>query len=158
MAIWLNLTDLENATSVQTVLACCDDGNVGAPDPAVLDSIIDRAEQEILSYLVGEYGPGPISPAVMTQLQADNFLKYCALDYAVAFMYDRHPEAVPTDRGNDIQARKKSAAEKMQRVMDARQRAPSVATPPANVGGIANPVVARIYVNGPGYRRNHGDY
>jgi hypothetical protein len=158
VAIWLDQADLENATSVQSVIACCDDTNVGVADPAIIASIIDRAEQEILSYLVGEYGPGPISATVMAQLEADNFLKYCALDYAVAFMYDRHPEAVPTDRGNDIQARKKSANEKMQRVMDARQRAPTVATPPANVGGVSTPVIDRVYISGPGARRNHGDY
>ncbi len=92
----------------------------------------------------------------LAQIGADPFLKYAAIEYAVAHMFDRHPEYVRNGKG-DRSERLQRADERMQRVLDARQRPPTVPIEPANVGGFARTEGPRIYSDGP-TRRHSGDY
>jgi hypothetical protein len=148
MSLWLTQTDLENATTVATVLGCFDDANTGTVSSTALDAVIDRAEQEVMSWLVAELGPPPITGAKLTQLQADTFLKYAAVEYAVYYMYDRAPETVRQSSG-DQDKRYQGAVKRMERILDARQRPPTVATPPANVGGVSFANLNRIFADAP---------
>ncbi len=156
-AIWLTQSDLENATAADLVAAAFDDQNSGGVNSVAIAAIIDRAEQEVMSWLVTELGPPPIPAPVMAQLAADTFLKYAAQDYAVAFMIDRHPEAFRSSR-EDVKARIDRADVRMQRVLDARQRPPTVATKPANVGGVVVDNAHRIYIDNADGTQNCGDY
>jgi hypothetical protein len=156
MGIWLQPIDVVRAVSLQTVIATCDDNNVGTYDIAVVNELIEEGEQELLSYLVGEYGPPPIPDVVMAQLAADRFLRSCALEYVKAQLFDRHPEAVRSTK--ERSDRFKRVDERLVRVLDARQRPTSVPTKPANVGGTENDGGPRLYADNSDGSKNSGDY
>src|SRR5580698_10349058 len=102
MGIWLSSQDLVNATSYAMLEACFSNGDSGgAPDQDQICGVIDRAETQVLSWLIPEYGPAPLSAALMAQFACDKALKYAALDYAVAYMLDKHPEYVRAKRQED---------------------------------------------------------
>jgi hypothetical protein len=154
--------DIVNFSSKAVVDACFDDGNGGNPqnNPAV-PAVIDRGEQEVLSWLGDELGPPPFNATILAQIGGDPFLKYAAIEYVMLYVYDRHPEYVRSGM-KDRAARKESADLRMQRVLDARQRPPTVPTPPANVGGVAVDRSHRIITTGPeggpGRGYHGGDY
>lgn len=156
-AIWLALADLQNAFSTAAITAIFDDQNTGTPNAQSVNMLIDEAEQEVMSWLVDELGPPPLSAALMTQLAADTFLKYAALDYARALVVDKHPEYFRS-KPEDVKARFKRADDRMERILDARQRPPTVPTKPANVGGVSVDNANRIYIDSPGGGLNSGDY
>ena len=82
----LSSTDLQNAISASTALALYDDGN-GTLNATALAENIDRAENELLSWIIASYGyPLP------TGFTVDPVLKYCALDFLIGFSIERHPE------------------------------------------------------------------
>lgn len=152
--------DLQNFTSPETVKAIFDDANTGTLNQVAIAAIIDRGEQEVLSWIVGEYGPPPFTTQVLADLGADPFLKYCALEYIVAHMFDRHPEYVRSG-GKERGDRFMRADERMKRVLDARQRPPTVPDKPANVGGVLVDNGPRMYIDSPGSppsNSNSGDY
>lgn len=155
--LWLSQADLEAATSKATVFACFNDDNAGSINDAALIKVLNRAEQQVLSWLVGEYGPGPFSSDRLADLGADTFLQSAALEYAIAYMFDRAPDYV-RQSGQDVEKRLKSCKEQMQRILDARQRPPTVKTKPANIGGAVVDNAARIYVDNADGTRNSGDY
>lgn len=136
-----------------------DDDQTGSPDEFAILEVIERAETQVLSWL-SEYGPPPFSTAVLQQLQADRFLKGCAIAYAVPYMLDRHPEYVRANRQADVETRLKRADTLMERVLQARQRPPTVATTPANVGGLSVDGAFRLYTDDPNGPPggNAGDY
>ena len=158
MAIWLCQADLENATSVRMVGACFDDDQANVINKDALNAVIDRAEQEVLSWLASEFGPPPLPADTLAGLGSDNFLKYAAVDYAVALMFDRHPEYVRANMKDDRAARMQAAKERMERVVDARQQPPTVVKRPANVGGVAVDGANRIYIPNADGTSNRGDY
>src|SRR3977135_2047091 len=89
--IWLEQADLTNVLSVSTFAAIFTDPATGSLNLDVIASVIQRAEQEVLSWLVDEYGPAiENSPG----LGADIFLKGCALEFALVFAFDRYPDYV----------------------------------------------------------------
>ncbi len=159
MGTWLNQADLENATTPTMVAAIFGDGNGGPLNEQAIAAVIDRGEQEVLSWLQ-EYGPPPFSAAVMAQLAADPFLKYAALDYTIAHMFDRHPEYPQGGTSaKERDMRFQRAKERMERVLAGRQRPPTVITKPANIGGAVYDGASRIYVDSPGQpASNSGDY
>ena len=67
--------DLENALNVATVRAIYDDGN-GIVNTAALMGCLDRAENELISWVVSEYG-WTMPPSATS----DDLMKYAALDY-----------------------------------------------------------------------------
>ena len=82
----LTATDLQNALSVAKVTALYDDGN-GLLNSAALTENIDRAEQELISWIIASYGY-PLPAAFATE----PILKYCALDFLIGFSIERMPE------------------------------------------------------------------
>lgn len=155
--IWLSATDLSQHAGEQALVAAFDDSGTGSADPVLVNAVISRAENEVLSWLVDEFGPPPIAAGTMAQLAADPFLKGAALEYAICWMYDRRPEYFRSSK-EDIAARVSRADLRMERVLNARQRAPTVSTPPANVGGVSVDNANRIYVDSGDGTQNSGDY
>lgn len=161
MALWLSRKTLESATNRKLVAASFADDETGAFQEDELCEVIERAEGEVLSWLAGEYGPVPFTPAMLAQFKADSFLKYCALDFGVAFMLEKHPEYV---RSSEMQSNRKTlydgATERMKRVKKAEQEPPKVPTSPANVGGVSVGSSANLYIDSPGGMPggNAGDY
>jgi len=153
----LTQSDLQNASSIETVKAVFDDNNTGQLNTAAIAAVIERGEQEVLSWLVDEYGPAPFDTETLTELGADPFLKTCPLEYAVAHMFDRHPEYVRSG-ASDRRDRFKRADDRMKRVLQSRQRPTTVQRPPANVGGVAIDGASRLYVDSPDGTKNSGDY
>lgn len=131
MGIYINDADLLAAISENVVNATADDDNNGTPDTAVLTYAIDAAEGEVDSYLLGFY-TYPLDPAT------DRLIRLSALDFAVAFLSERHPEYVRNRDSKMGEVRYKRAVERMLRIQAARQRLPDVAqaSKPKNVGGI----------------------
>lgn len=156
-AIWLAQSDLENATSVEDVLAIFDDTNSGAVNLAAIAQVINSAEQEVLSWLVGEYGPAPMSAQTLAELAADPFLKSAALEFAKWFMFDRKPEYVRSSPSSQTERWDRATA-RMERIANARQRPPTVVVKPANVGGIFHPGQQTIYTPNPDGTPNSGDF
>lgn len=157
--LWLQQTDLSQAISEQGMVVVFDDIGAGQPDPTLVQALITRAEQLTQSWLIDAFGPPPLSATVLAQIGADPFLKSCAIECALVLMLDRRPEYFRASTP-DIQARWKRWEGLMQRVLDARQRATTVATPPANVGGAVVDNANRLYVDSPGGPAggNAGDY
>lgn len=157
MALWLTQGDLENAMTIASVAAIFDDSNSGVLNEVAIASIISRAEGQVLSWMVAELGPAPFSDEVRTELGGDPMLKDAALQYAVIYSWDRDPAYVRAN-GKERVDRMAQAVALMQRILDARQRPPTVATPPANVGGVVVDGANRIYVDSPDGSTNSGDY
>jgi hypothetical protein len=156
--IWLCRQDLVDATSTDIVIACCDDTGDGEPESRGVKSLIARAEGKVLSYLVVQIGPPPLSEAIIAQLRKDPLLGGVALEFAIAFMFDKHPEYVRSNRKDDVDKRLNRAEAEMKRILDARQQPPTVAKRPANVGGVSVDNGPRAYVDSADGTRNNGDY
>lgn len=149
--IWLTAGDVENGINKATLLACFDDGG-GDFNAGALLAVISQAETEVLSWLP-EFGPPPFTQAQLAGLASDYFLRSAALEFAKYFVFDRHPEYVRS-QGKEQKERWDRAVKRMERVLDARQRPPTVNAPPANVGGTVTRGTHTIRLR-PGER---GDY
>lgn len=154
MSIWLDQTDLENAMSVATVAAIFDDANTGTLNTHAMNGVIERAEQEVLSWLVGQYGPNIQQDQ---DIATDMFLKGCSVEYAVAFAFDRHPEYVRAN-GKERGERFERAQSRMERVLQARQRVTTAPKIPLNVGGVTVDDSRRIIVSNSDGTYNSGDF
>ncbi len=152
--IWLEQTDLANNLSTATFSAIFDDPTTGVTNLDIVASVIERAEQEVLSWLVPEYGPDIQSAP---GLGADLFLKGCALEFAIVFAFDRYPEYIRAN-GKEREFRYARAEERMGRVMQSRQRPTSLPIKPANVGGAVVDNGPRIAVDSSNGQSNSGDY
>lgn len=146
--------DLENALSPQTVLALFDDNNDGTADPAPIAAVCARATARADSWLAGVYdGPFPLTgtlPAMYTEL---------ALEYAVAFSFERHPEYVRSFGEVPRAERWKRADEMGMRLQAAVLRMPDHSQKvPANVGTPAYDGASRIYVDSVDGTKNSGDF
>lgn len=157
MGVWLQKQDLIDAVSAATVTSCFDDSNTGVLNDSAIHAIIRRAEFEVMSYLIAEFGPPPFAGSVLSQLSDDDFLRGAALEYAVAYTFDRHPEYVRSN-GKERTDRMDRADKRMMRVQEARQRPPTVAKPPANVGGIVRDHGPRMIVDGRDGHGRSGDF
>ena len=65
-------------------------------------------------------------------------MRLSALDFAVAFLFERHPGTCETATPNRARSATKRGTERMYRIQQARQRLPdeSQVAKPKNVGGI----------------------
>lgn len=158
MSIWLSQADLEGAMSVATVAAIFDDQNTGTLNVAAMGLVIDRGEHEVLSWLIDEYGQDVLTNSTLqADLADDIFLKGCALEYTVAYAFDRHPEYVRAN-GRERGDRFKRAQERMERVLQSRQRPTSMPKVPANVGGFVVDNGPRLVVDSADGTSNAGDF
>jgi hypothetical protein len=145
--------DLENAISIATVLALYDDGN-GLVNQTALAANIVRGEQELLSFLVGEYG----ASGVPSDLANDPFLKSSALDFVTGFSVARRPEYSKQQGLGTKDSYFEMAKERALRIVAATQRATTVSEKPANVGGPVAEGGRRMYIPDASGRTNSGDF
>lgn len=148
---YISKTDLENRLTAATVAAIFTEPS-GTFNESALTAILEDAEAEVDSYLVGQY-PKPLPN------DADRLLKKVALDFAVVFAFQRHPEyprMYGDGRGNDDRLAQAHAA--MARVVEATQRLPDTSAKPANVGGSAYVTGPRMVIDGQTGENNGGDF
>jgi hypothetical protein len=148
--------DLENALSPSTILAIFEDQNTGAVNTTALNDICARATARVDSWIAAVYdGPFPI-----TQSPVPAMCKELALEYGVAFCFERHPEYVRTFGELPRAERWKRADELGLRLQKAVQRMPDyTAQPkPRNVGGIVYDSGPRTIVDSADGTRNGGDF
>lgn len=128
---YISDADLLAAIGIDPLLATSDDTNAGVPSDAVLQLVIDSAEGEVDSYLVG-FQAYPIVDG------EDRLIRLSALDFAVAFLFERHPEYVRNRDNKQGEVRYQRAVERMFRIQQARQRLPdeNANSAPKNVGAI----------------------
>lgn len=155
--LYVTQEDLENALSPPTVTALFDDAGLGVPSVGALTGVLERASRRVDSYLARVYvGPFPV-----TQTPVPMVIKDAALEFAIAFSFERHPEYVhtygETYRGA---SRYKRACEMMDRLCQGQQEIPDwVLQPkPRNVGGIITSAGPRTIINSPDGTNNGGDF
>lgn len=157
MALWLTRGTLENRMTIATVAAIFDDSNSENLNTNAINEVIESAEAQVLSWLVAELGPAPFSDTVIGQLKRDALLRDAAVQYAIIYSYDRD-QAYVRANGKERIDRMKQVNDLMERILDARQRPPTVVTPPANVGGVVVDNANRLYVDSADGTSNAGDF
>lgn len=145
--------NLENALNKATVLGLFDDGD-GVVNTTALQACITRGEQELVSFLMGEYGPAPLP----TDLSNDPFLKSAALDFVTGFAVARRPEYSKQQGFGTKDSYHTMAAARALRIVAATQRATTVVEKPANVGGPVVDHSHRMYIQDADGRSNSGDF
>jgi hypothetical protein len=148
-------SDLEHRTSQAFVLAAFDNGN-GIVDTVALTQVISDAEAELQSWLISELG-GQIAKWP-TDIQSDPFYKISALEYCVAFMVERHPEAAKQAGLATHESYFNRATARAKRIQEGRQRATTATEEPANQGGMTPNLDVTMYVAAPGAPTNYGDF
>lgn len=155
--LYATQTDLENALSRSTVTALFDDDGAGIPTQGALDGVLERASRRVDSYLARVYlGPFPV-----TQVPVPMVIRDAALEFAIAFSFERHPEYVhtygETYRGA---SRYKRACDMMDRLCQGQQEIPdwTLQPKPRNVGGIINSTGPRTIIDSPDGTNNGGDF
>lgn len=137
-------SDLENALNVATVLALFDDGtppNAGSVNQVALTATIVRGEQEMASWLVGQFGlPLP------ADLATDMFFKSSAIEFCVGYSIERHPEYAKAAGFGTAESYFERATARAERIAAARQQANTLQETPANVGGVVMNGAPRMYV------------
>lgn len=152
----ISQTDLSNALSAATITALFDDGT-GVANATAVTATIDRGENELRSWLIGEWGK-----TLPADIATDPFLKYCAIDFILGFSIERHPEAARQAGLGTKESYFNRAKERAIRVMDGRQRPTAATEAPANVGGVVIDNSNRIITDSPANvaagTSNAGDY
>jgi hypothetical protein len=155
---YLTQTLLERAISPRTVLALYDDDDDGTADADAIELNIDRAEGEVDSRLLG-FGPMPLTNP------ADRLAMQAALEFLIAFSFERHPEYVRTfGEGNRLHYDR--AVARCDRIQAARQRLPDNNAEAAkgeggttyNIGGIVIDDGPRTMVTSADGTKNSGDF
>lgn len=163
MGAYITLDTIVKAISPTTVLALCDDDNIGdinAPEiAAVVEELIGRAEAEVNSYLLRAY-PNLSFPVVQSPLSV--MLKQAALGFAIPFCYMRHPEYVRT-YGDDVKGGTgalDNARAMMERICTGQQYLVDVPAQqkPSTVGGVYFSGGPRTIIDGPDGAYNGGDF
>jgi hypothetical protein len=147
---YIDSVDLEHALSPTTVAAIFDDDGDGVADPAPIAAVIDRAEAMVDSFVVTEQ-PVPVRGR-------DRLLRHAALEFAIAFSFERHPEYVRTFGEAERANRWQRGIELMERIANAVQMLPDVKRKPANVGGIVYDRARRVVVDDADGTANAGDF
>ncbi len=155
--LYATRADLESALSPTTVLTLFDDGNSGNVSQVALDGVLNRASRMVDSYLARVFkGPFPV-----TQTPVPSTITFAALEFAIAFSFERHPEYVHT-YGETYRAstRFKRATEMMDRICQAQQEIPDWVLQPKqrNIGGIVIDDGPRTVVDNADGSTNLGDF
>ena len=141
--------DLANALSGDTLIALFDDDRDGVADAGPVQSVIDRAEAQVNSYLLRAY-PGLTLPVVQSPLSA--VLLQASLMFSIPYSFLRHPEYVRTFGENP---RGKTMLEEahrfMERLCTGKQLLFDVPeqTTPTLVGGVVVSSGPRTMIDGP---------
>lgn len=158
MGQYITQADIELRLSPRTVLAIFDDDNDGVADADAVAAIIDDAEAHVDAALLGFIDMPAINPA-------DRLIKRAALNFAIAFSFERHPEYVRSF-GEEPRIHYKRAEDYLDKIQAARRRLPdnnSDLTVAAggtvkNVGGIVTDSGPRTLVDDPDGTQNSGDF
>lgn len=120
---FITQTELQSAISTPTMVAIYDDdldGAVsGATDQAAIDLVLSRANAHVASYLPAHFVEEPLDSYPNG---TPTLLKSAALDFAVAFSYERHPEYVRTYGNDKVLTLHKRADALMIRIQSGLQR------------------------------------
>lgn len=139
MGKYIDQDRLARALTPTTFGELFNDQATGDVDTMAVDDVIDRAEGEVDSQLIGFRSYPLIEPV-------DRLLKQAALTYAIAFSYERHPEYVrqfgENPRANGMYERAEAMMAKIQAGIKALPDQTAPATAAANSGGI-------VYDSGP---------
>ncbi|WP_394849694.1 DUF1320 domain-containing protein [Pendulispora brunnea] len=117
-AFYITPSDLRLALTPDTFLEIFDDDRdrvVTDEDPAV-EQVLERAQGDVESYLLRIYGTLPPPAAGVPRL-----LKSAALDYAIAYSFERHPEYVRSFGEEKRAERWLRAERRMERIAQAVQ-------------------------------------
>ena len=145
MGVLITQQDLADAITAPVIVAIFDDDSDGVPNATAIAAVIAQAEAEVFSYLVGHYPTNPPPSSLIT----DPLLKRCALDFAIVFSYERHPEYTRTQgETSRVESRFKRACDRMKRIQSAMQQPAqtNTTTPVANAtvgasGPAADPTI-----------------
>lgn len=155
--LYVTKDDLIGALSPSTVTALFDDDGAGVPTESAVQAVLNRASRRVDSYLARVYmGPFPV-----TQVPVPQAIMDAALEFAIAFSFERHPEYVhtygETYRGA---SRYKRACEIMDRICQGQQEIPDWVLQPkaGNIGGIIINAGPRTIIDGPNGENNGGDF
>ncbi len=154
---YIDQSDLENALSPATVVQLYNDVNQDAVYAPALLGVLKRASGEVDSYLARVYvGPFPIAQSPVPEA-----VKNCALEFAIAFSFERHPEYVHT-YGEQYRGatRYKRACEMAERLATGLQELPDWTMQPrgGNVGGIITYQGPRTIIDNIDGTENGGDF
>lgn len=143
MGKYISQTDLAVALSPDTFVKLFnDDPTTDQLNQMAIDDVIDRAEGEVDSFLIGVNDVSKLN-------RFDRELRTAALDFARCFSFERRPEYERTfgefPRGRELYKR---ATQRMQRVQQAAQELPDQQQRPKNVGGIVRDDGPRTIVTG----------
>lgn len=167
MGQYISQADLESALSPATVLAIYNDLQNRQVSQVALNAVIDRAEGMVDSYLVNEnvlplptpvLQPGAVAPPA-GQSPVDRVLKNAALQFAVAYSYQRHSEYAKIYQIT-IAGLLSSADAMMKRIQSGTQALPDTAqtSPAENSGGHTYDDSNRMFVTGSDGTNNGGDW
>ena len=138
MAYYFTRVDLENALGKQTVHSVFDDDQDGIAESGPVDACRAYGTSEVNSFLRGRYED--LIP--VAEADVPDELKFAALDFGLAYAMRRRPDIVRAMGEESWTSFHKTALEKMDRYVTARQRLPAtvgaVAATPTNVGSAAN--------------------
>ena len=125
---------LERALTPQTVVALFTDGNTGEVNVEAVGDVIDYAEAEVDSYLIGYAGTYPFGEPT------DRLLRAAAVNFAISFSFRRNPEYVrqfgDMNRADNQYQMAKGLMLRIQAVTQKLPDQPAAATAPLNGGGI----------------------
>ncbi len=137
MGKYIDRDILIRALSLQTIKEIFDDDNSGVLNELAISDVIDDAEAEVDSFLVGIY--------VEPKEDTDRLLKRAAKDFAISFCFERHPEYVRTFGEETRAERWKRGKDRMMMIRAGLRNLPDQPSPavaPKNSGGL-------IFNNGP---------
>lgn len=119
MGLLLQQSNLESALSPLVVVALFDDTSTGVPSATAMAEVIAQAEAEVFSYLVGHYPTNPPPASLLT----DPLIQRAAVDFAIVFAYERHPEYTRSQgETSRVETRFKRACDRMKRIQAAMQQ------------------------------------
>lgn len=156
-AFYITQEDLEAQLSPTTVMRLFDDENTGTANASAINRVLSRACSWVDSFLARVYrGPFPVPQRPVPQVIID-----CALEFAIAFSFERHPEYVAT-YGESYRAdsRFERACAMAERLCNGLQEIPDWVLQPkaGNIGGIVMDNAQRVILDSPDGTRNNGDF
>lgn len=159
MGNYLVQKDLENALSARTIQAIFqDDPDDAAINADAVESVIDRAEAMVDAALLG-FQPMPLTNP------ADRLVKAAALEFAIAFSFERHPEYVRSFNEEQRAGRWKRAQDLLDMIQAAQRRLPDNnaqlieggGSPQKNVVGLLYDGSRRMVIDSADGTHNGGD-
>lgn len=155
MVLLTNKADLINALSLATVVQIYDDNRDGVADDAPIEFNAKRADAQVRSWIIGHYTVG-------SDIDTDDLLRACALDFLVAYSFERHPEYIRTFGEGPRAERVKRAEATLGRIKEGIQRPVQAETaqkaPSKTVGGVIIDRGGRMYLPNADGTSNAGDF